>query len=1285
MSTAKFNRSKADGIRIPEVSYFALKPRSLGTPDVDTPSESRATTPFSEEKVQLLTPGSKPSRFKLPSKAGALSLRSTKASAGHTRLQAKWLDTHKEKGGDLGSPSVGDSVVAAPDYDAAVLNLTDDRRGSEFSDLSSVADGRRPSVISEDGSLLIYNRRPSGLSAFQADGALPPRIETISEGADLPGAVDEEKIAPRPVVAKDYALLLPPVELVRRGSSDRFADRLRRSSGNLSRSPSSLSLSALPSPRSPLASNAARSALASPSTPNLTGAAYLAVTPTVGTPGEETPFANPWSRRASRTGKHLDEAINFDRIRSPALSPSASLTDLPRARELDAFRPNAQPYAAASIHSPRPPLANRSSSSSVRSTASSDVEDEDDFGLGPPPEVPPALEYVDPEIECVAPNASTVTLPQAEALALESAITHPWVEPPFNIVQRKQPTINKYTAAFKIVVSLSAVSSLLIGYGLGVKIVSVGPWSFGMYGLILIVDFVTQTIAASFNRRRVNKLTEKSPLVKGVAERMAAKDAQLPTTQPAPLPECSIAVVGYREDEEAWVACLKSLQAQQYPIKHIIGVVDGNDGPDLDMANAFGKAFPEEERLIVHLPVLLSVMYKEKYWEHISSLDHKPLTRWEYFKMWLTNAPRPGQHEAHEVAWNYMLNYVHQQAEEGRWKDWKGICFSQPHGHKRHAMFTAFVVGAYALGTKDAMLTTDSDTYVYPEAVKNMMALLFSDEKYAGVTGDVRIWNKSDSFLALMSSIRYWFAFNVERACQSAFGCVGCLSGPLGLYKTSDLISVLSPWILQTFLGKETTFGDDRHLSNRILSLGHKTGYTHLAMCDSDTPAGYVRWVKQQTRWSKSFFREAFWFPKSFAYHDFWLTVETSKQFLYPFVLTATVLRMLYNPTSWVRPLIWLATMFGVAVIKSIYGVICLRDPRQFLFGIYGFMYFFGLLPSKLFACFTVHITNWGTSARSKSEFARPESFLSRTTHVGHLVVWYMSLSLGLAYLLATVFHSPIYWLAGSVGVGLSGQAYSDVIVGETKYHYYVLRKRYRAWRASKATVTDEERITGKPIRGAFKRLRRGNRTSNKVETQPEINQVTLEVPAVTVDEEPTTIVFDAPVTPAEPENAHVNIPAVLPTADSRYTEVDPLVPAPVSADLPSFSIDEVEYVDPADMPAPEFGDDRKASVATTATAASYDSVRTPTGSTDDLGNLGYRPEVLVSPFSKASKSQSAGQASKAFNIASELSKRLVGRLGAIEEIPMSSKGGEKQLRVEGDDLDVIEEYPITPGAMTVY
>lgn len=151
-------------------------------------------------------------------------------------------------------------------------------------------------------------------------------------------------------------------------------------------------------------------------------------------------------------------------------------------------------------------------------------------------------------------------------------------------------------------------------------------------------------------------------------------------------------------------------------------------------------------------------------------------------------------------------------------------------------------------------------------------------------------------------------------------------------------MSILGPWILQSFLGKDTTFGDDRHLTNRILSLGYRTGYNHLAICESDTPAGYVRWVKQQTRWSKSFFREAFWFPKSFAFQEFWLTVETTKQFMYPMILTATVLKMIYSPRNWIYPVLWVSTLFGVAFIKSTYGVICMRDPQYFLFGIYGFM-----------------------------------------------------------------------------------------------------------------------------------------------------------------------------------------------------------------------------------------------------------------------------------------------------------------------------------------------------------
>ncbi|OCH90845.1 hypothetical protein OBBRIDRAFT_834658 [Obba rivulosa] len=1053
----------------------------------------------------------------------------------------------------------------------------------------------------------------------------------------------------------------------------RWADRIRTRSaqgmhGTLSPSASSPNLSSLASLASPAVSSridSFRGSLLGVGSPG-----YSALRHSISSQGAESLPPAPSGEnleegrldvRRSRPRKSISQPIDFDRIKSPA--PVRAVPQQPTILEVPSTADDASSttavQSAAESESVGEQYARGSAAHPYQHVSGSD---EDDFSDGDvdslmaeldeldedfeePPDVPAALEYVDPEIPCIAPGASTATLPLPEQKVLEEKALHehPWSVPPFNITEREQPRIRKFRATFKIAISLGVVISLLVGYGSRLKIVTLGPWSFGMYGLLLVLDFTVQTIAASFNRRRVNKVTAESPLVKGVAQRTDAGAAEegVPLTD---LPECSIAVVGYREDEEAWIACLKSLQAQEYPVKHIIGVVDGNDGPDMDMANAFGKAFPENQRLIVHLPVLLSVMYKEKYWEVMNSLGHPPLTRWQTFKSWLTQAPRPGQDEAHEVAWNYTLNYLHAKATAERWADWKGICFSQPHGHKRHAMFTAFMVGAYALGTKDAMLTTDSDTYVYPDAVKNMMALLFSDTRIAGVTGDVRIWNKKDSFLALMSSVRYWFAFNVERACQSAFGCVACLSGPLGLYRTSDLINVLGPWILQSFLGKETTFGDDRHLTNRILALGHKTGFTHLARCDSDTPAGYVRWVKQQTRWSKSFFREAFWFPKSFAYHKFWLTVETTKQFLYPMVLTATVLRMLYTPTTWLRPVIWLSTMFGVALIKSIYGVICLRDPTMFLFGFYGVMYFFGLLPSKLFACFTVHITNWGTSARSKSEFARPESLLSRTTHVGHLAAWYMALSIGTGFFFASVFHQPFFWLLSIVGLALTTQVYADVITGEAKYFMYVLRKKWRTRAAAKAKADDLEMAVNKKRRrhAILDKLRRSKKSAKATvhvvvedaALTDDNSSIVTEGRPSSLDQSSTTLesIFDASVESAVAQRASTPVIPVLdaPSASTVFTDVK--VPLAMRKIVPRHIMREVES--------------RKPSLTSLRTAvSSYDSRPvTP----EPLTQLPYLPKYTISISDSAqTSSETLQEPMEKFPTQNKAARRPIARIAA--------------------------------------
>lgn len=122
------------------------------------------------------------------------------------------------------------------------------------------------------------------------------------------------------------------------------------------------------------------------------------------------------------------------------------------------------------------------------------------------------------------------------------------------------------------------------------------------------------------------------------------------------------------------------------------------------------------------------------------------------------------------------------------------VCFSQPHGHKRTAMFTAFAMSLWALRTRDAIFTTDSDTLVQDNGLDEMLTLLRSQPGIGGVTADVKIWNRAEGLLTRLCAARYWFAFNIERACQSMWRCVGCLSGPMSMYRSSDLETILGPW-----------------------------------------------------------------------------------------------------------------------------------------------------------------------------------------------------------------------------------------------------------------------------------------------------------------------------------------------------------------------------------------------------------------------------------------------------------------------------------------------------------
>uniref|UniRef100_A0A673J9V3 Hyaluronan synthase 1-like n=1 Tax=Sinocyclocheilus rhinocerous TaxID=307959 RepID=A0A673J9V3_9TELE len=292
----------------------------------------------------------------------------------------------------------------------------------------------------------------------------------------------------------------------------------------------------------------------------------------------------------------------------------------------------------------------------------------------------------------------------------------------------------------------------------------------------------------------------------------------------------------------------------------------------------------------------------------------------------------------------------------------KCVCIMQKWGGKREVMYTAFK----ALGSSvDYIQVCDSDTKLDPLATVELCKVLESNQKYGAVGGDVMILNLKDSYISFMSSLRYWMAFNIERSCQSFFDCVSCISGPLGLYRNDLLQQFLESWYNQKFLGTHCTFGDDRHLTNRMLSMGYATKYTARSKCYTETPAQFLRWLNQQTRWTKSYFREwlynAMWWHK----HHLWMTYESIVSGIFPFFVTATIIKLFWTGTLW--DILWvLCCIQLIGLVKAAYACILRQKAVMLFMSLYSALYMTSLLPAKYFAIITMNKSSWGTSGRRK-------------------------------------------------------------------------------------------------------------------------------------------------------------------------------------------------------------------------------------------------------------------------------------------------------------------------------
>lgn len=374
----------------------------------------------------------------------------------------------------------------------------------------------------------------------------------------------------------------------------------------------------------------------------------------------------------------------------------------------------------------------------------------------------------------------------------------------------------------------------------------------------------------------------------------------------------NIIVVGRREDPCYYTMCLESLKnIVSIHLNKIYVIIDGDEDEDQYMVDLFKKIFDKKS-------ICININTESEL---------------------LTN-------------YNITQNNI--------------ICISQKHGGKRHAMSTGFQFSLLEKSNENkniiGVFCTDSDTMISENCIDEMFTY-FVDENIGAICGNLSIYNKYDSIIAFLSSIRYWYAFNLERAYQSLTGSVLCVSGPIGMYRLNCIEKIFKNWSEQKFLGKLCNYGDDRHLTNKILSLGKRVIYTHLAHASTETPTNLYRFFKQQIRWNKSAFREIFWNIPILHKHSLFMTIDLVYVLFYPYFCISYLMIVLWSGTLFDLGL-YLTIVLVLGLIKSIYGYIRTKNLEILFYFLYTLIYISIVFPAKIFALLNLNDNSWGTSSR---------------------------------------------------------------------------------------------------------------------------------------------------------------------------------------------------------------------------------------------------------------------------------------------------------------------------------
>jgi hyaluronan synthase len=265
----------------------------------------------------------------------------------------------------------------------------------------------------------------------------------------------------------------------------------------------------------------------------------------------------------------------------------------------------------------------------------------------------------------------------------------------------------------------------------------------------------------------------------------------------------------------------------------------------------------------------------------------------------------------------------------------------------------------------------DSDSVLEADAMR-VLVQGFANDRVGAICGHADVLNVRATWLTRMQAVRYFVAFKVIKAAESVFDAVTCCSGCFSAYRREAILPHLDWWENQTFLGIESTFGDDRSLTNCVLR-DWKVRYEERAVSHTIVPETFRQFMKQQTRWKRSWTRESLIVAKFIWRKNPIAALATYISVVLPLLAPIAALRaIVWQPVmhGTGAPVVYILGIYAIALVYGLY--FALRQRRYdtlWLSGIlFVFFYLAFLLWQTYYAILTSRTRSWGTRAAQPAE-----------------------------------------------------------------------------------------------------------------------------------------------------------------------------------------------------------------------------------------------------------------------------------------------------------------------------